>query len=202
MVFIVGLGPGHVDYILPKAIKVMEQSDVLVGFKRAIESLDFLLTKKEIKNSLEQIILFLKENMDKDIALVASGDPNFYGITEFIKKNYHGEFIVIPGISSYQYLMSKINESWQGAYLSSVHGREVDFISAVRAYEKSIWLTDKERNPRFLCNLLIENSINCELTIGENLSYENEKITAGYPNQLVKDDYSNLSVVFINKKLE
>lgn len=202
MVYIVGLGPGHRDYILPVAIKIMEESDVILGFKRALETLTFIDNKKEVRNSLEDILKYIKENQHKTIALVASGDPNFYGITDYINRNYKGDIEVIPGISSYQYLMGKLNKSWQQAYLSSVHGREEAFITKVKEYEKSIWLTDKERNPKVLCTLLVVSNINCEVAIGENLSYEDEKISIGDPKDLMNNEYSNLSVVFINKKTE
>ena len=199
MVYIVGLGPGHRDYILPKAIEVMKNCDLILGFKRALESLDFIDNKKEAKATLKDIMETLEKNSNKAIALVASGDPNFYGITDYINRNYSGEVQVIPGISSYQYLMSKINKSWQNAYLSSVHGREEDFVTKVREYKKSIWLTDKERNPKALCKLLIENEVSCEVVVGENLSYENEKITIGCPKDVIEDDYSNLSVIYIER---
>ena len=42
MVKILGLGPGHEDYIIPKVIKELEKSDYIVGFERAISSLKFL----------------------------------------------------------------------------------------------------------------------------------------------------------------
>lgn len=199
MVYIVGLGPGHKDYILPKAIEVMKNCDLILGFKRALESLDFIDNKKEAKATLKDIMETLEKNSNKAIALVASGDPNFYGITDYLNRNYSGEVQVIPGISSYQYLMSKINRSWQNAYLSSVHGREEDFVTKVREYKKSIWLTDKERNPKALCKLLIENEVSCEVVVGENLSYENEKITIGCPKDVIEDDYSNLSVIYIER---
>ncbi len=196
MVYIVGLGPGHRDYILPKAIEVMKNCDLILGFRRALESLEFIDNKKEAKATLMET---LEKNSNKTIALVASGDPNFYGITDYINRNYSGEVQVIPGISSYQYLMSKINKSWQNAYLSSVHGREEDFVTKVREYKKSIWLTDKERNPKALCKLLIENQVSCEVVVGENLSYENEKITMGCPKDIIEDDYYNLSVIYIER---
>lgn len=197
MVYIVGLGPGHKDYILPKAIEVMKNCDLILGFKRALESLDFIDNEKEAKTTLKDIIEVLEENPNKNIAVVASGDPNFYGITDFINRSYQGEVQVIPGISSYQYLMGRINRSWQGAYLSSVHGRNEDFISKVREYKKSIWLTDKERNPKELSRLLIESKIECQIVVGENLSYEDEKITQGSPNEVFQGSYSSLAIVFI-----
>ena len=36
MVYIVGLGPGNKDYILPKAIDVLNKSDEIIGFRRLI----------------------------------------------------------------------------------------------------------------------------------------------------------------------
>ena len=40
MIYIVGLGPGHEDYILPKAIKTLAKCHIVVGFKRALDSLN------------------------------------------------------------------------------------------------------------------------------------------------------------------
>ena len=98
MIYIVGLGPGHRDYIMPKALEIMKKSDIIIGFKRAIESLDFIDNKKFYINKLSDIDQFIddKENENKDalineqkinknISIVASGDPTFYGITNYIK---------------------------------------------------------------------------------------------------------------------
>lgn len=40
MVYIVGLGPGNKDYILPKAIDTLKKSNVIIGFSRLINDLD------------------------------------------------------------------------------------------------------------------------------------------------------------------
>ena len=46
MIYIVGLGPGHKDYIMPKALETMKKSDIIIGFKRAIDSLILLIIRK------------------------------------------------------------------------------------------------------------------------------------------------------------
>ncbi|SQB32326.1 precorrin-6y C5,15-methyltransferase subunit CbiE [Clostridium sporogenes] len=46
-VYIVGLGPGHKDYMLQGAINNLEKVDIIIGFKRAIESLDFIKNNKK-----------------------------------------------------------------------------------------------------------------------------------------------------------
>ncbi|AVQ38044.1 precorrin-6y C5,15-methyltransferase (decarboxylating) subunit CbiE [Clostridium sporogenes] len=196
-IYIVGLGPGHKDYMLSGAINNLEKVDIIIGFKRAIESLDFIKNNKKIVNKLSEILDYIKENRDKSISIVASGDPCFYGISNYIKNNYGGKIEIIPGISSYQYMMAKINESWQNSFLGSLHGREEEFIEKVKSYEKSIWLTDINNSPDKLCKRLIENNIKAEVIVGENLSYSDEKIIKGKLEELENMSFGELTVVYV-----
>ncbi|AMN35712.1 precorrin-6y C5,15-methyltransferase (decarboxylating) subunit CbiE [Clostridium perfringens] len=203
MVKILGLGPGHEDYIIPKVIKELEKSDYIVGFERAISSLKFLnsINDERFKRvkGLKEIIEFLNENKEKRISIVASGDPTFYGITNYICKNYEGEVSIVPGISSFQYLTCRVNKTWNDAFVGSMHGREENFIEVVKENKLSIWLTDKKNTPSELSKRLIENSIECTIYVGENLSYENENITIGNPREICEKDYGDLSVIIIER---
>ncbi|MBU5590561.1 precorrin-6y C5,15-methyltransferase (decarboxylating) subunit CbiE [Clostridium sp. MSJ-4] len=197
MLYIVGIGPGHKDYILPKAVEILSNSDFIVGFNRALKSIDFVSVKKIPIKSIEEVLSIAKENEDMKISVIASGDPCFYGISDFINRNYKGNVEVIPGISSFQYLSSKINKSWSFAYLGSVHGREEDFLNKVKENRISFWLTDRNNSPGYLCEKLLENKIKAKIYIGENLSYEDETITIDLNYNLIHKDFSSLSVVAI-----
>ena len=203
MVKILGLGPGHEDYIIPKVIKELEKSDYIVGFERAISSLKFLnsINDERFKRvkGLKEIIEFLNENKEKRISIVASGDPTFYGITNYICTNYEGEVSSVPGISSFQYLTCRVNKTWNDAFVGSMHGREENFIEVVKENKLSIWLTDKKNTPSELSKRLIENSIECTIYVGENLSYEDENITIGNPREICEKDYGDLSVIIIER---
>ena len=212
MIYIVGLGPGHRDYIMPKALEIMKKSDIIIGFKRAIESLDFIDNKKFYINKLSDIDQFIddKENENKDalineqkinknISIVASGDPTFYGITNYIKSKTTLEIEVIPGLSSFQYLTCKLKMPWNNAYLGSLHGRSEEFIEQFNKNQLSIWLTDKENNPSVLCKILHEAKIKCKIVIGENLSYEDEIISEGIPKDFINKNCSSLSIFIVYK---
>lgn len=199
MLYIVGLGPGSKEYILPKATEVMENCDVVIGFKRAIDSLRFIKSYKKIVYSLKETVEYANENEDKNVAIVASGDPCFYGITDFINANYQGEVKIIPGISSFQYLMARINKSWQSSFVGSLHGREEDFIEKVKNSSVSIWLTDNKNSPQALCRKLSEENLKVKVYIGENLSYEDEKILQGEPEKFVNSSSSGLSVFVVER---
>jgi len=236
MIYIVGIGPGHKDYIVPKALEIMKKSDIIIGFKRAIDSLEFIDNKKIYINKLSDIDEFIcgevcsevcseacddehdevpdevrdEENQDMDISIskmdkennisiVASGDPTFYGITNYIKSKTGLEIEVVPGISSFQYLTCKLNLPWNNAYLGSLHGRREEFLDKINNYELSIWLTDKDNNPARLSEILHEAKINCKIIIGENLSYEDEIISCGSPEEFLNATFSPLSIFIVQK---
>lgn len=202
MLYIVGMGPGSREYILPKAMAILENSDVIIGFSRLIKELDFLKKKVVKVDSLGEIIEFINEyGKENTMSIVASGDPTFFGISEYINKNFIGNVEVIPGLSSFQYLTSKINKSWNNAYTGSIHGRETNFIEKVLIYPLSIWLTDNKNNSAILCKLLYENKINCKVIIGENLSYENERVLHGVPEEFLDEEISNMSILVVERNI-
>lgn len=201
MLYIVGLGPGNKDYILPKAIDTLKKSDVIIGFKRLINDLNFIDTNKIVINSLRETLDYIQQNGQENIiSLVASGDPTFFAISEYIKKNYPGNIVVIPGISSFQYLTAKFNKSWSYAFTGSVHARNEDFIEKVKEHKLSIWLTDNKNNSAFLCKLLNENNIECTVIIGEHLSYENERILQGKPIEFINEKVSDMAILIVEKE--
>lgn len=206
MIYIVGLGPGHQDYIMPKALEIMKKSNIIIGFKRALDSLDFIDNKKVYINKLSDLDKFIfndkntyseNENFQENISIVASGDPTFYGITNYVKNKSALNFEIIPGISSFQYLTCKAKVPWNNGFLGSLHGRSEEFLKQVNNNKLSIWLTDKENNPAVLCEKLSSSEINCRVIIGENLSYEDEIISEGNPKEFIDKDFSSLSVLIV-----
>lgn len=201
-VFIVGIGPGSQEYILPRAVSAMEQSDVVIGFERAVDSLNFIKKNKIKVKKLGQILDIIEQGEYRNISIAASGDPLYYGITEYLKKNYRGNIDIIPGISSFQYMMAKIKLSWQGAFLGSLHGREDDFSSIVKENGVSIWFTDNVHSPDYMCRVLADSSVDVKMYVGENLSYEDERITWGNIDEMRNRKFSGLSVVVIENRGE
>lgn len=221
MIYVVGIGPGHRDYMLSKAVNIMKKCDFIIGFKRAVDSLYFIDVPKKYMKKLSDLDEYISEDkIEKlefcsnkvenkesnkscgNVAIIASGDPTFYGITNYIKNRTQKEIEVIPGISSFQYLTSKIKLPWSNAYLGSLHGKKDEFIDKVQEHEISIWLTDKENNPASLCRILCEKNIECSVVIGENLSYDDEVINQGTPYEFKDKEFSNLNIFIVHRKIE
>lgn len=148
-------------------------------------------------NRVEDIINYI--NIHNDLLLLASGDPNFYGIVDFLKKK--GVLInkVLPGLSSFQYMMSKLEKSWQGASFLSLHGRD-EGLEKVKKSELTIILTDKENSPSIISRNLKILGVKGIMYIGFNLSYDDEKIIKINIGQEV-EDISTLAVVVIENEM-
>ena len=81
-----------------------------------------------------------------------------------------------------------------------MHGREQDFERTVQNNELTIWLTDKINSPKTLCERLVGLNDEYYVYVGENLSYEDEIIREGVPQDLIEYDYSTLSIVVIERR--
>lgn len=180
---IIGLGPGHPDYILPIAKREIEAAEVILCGVRHAESFDIsgkqmLFIGKGTPLS-ELMAEIAKVYRTKKTALVVSGDTGFYSMLSYTKKVIPEKDIVcIPGISSLQYLFAKLGETWQDARLMSLHGRNQDLATAVKENGKLGILTDKSNNTAFIANTLAAaGRTNSTIYVGEELSYPNEKIT-------------------------
>ena len=159
---IIGLGPGNKDYILPIATKEIKNSDVIIGAKRNIDSLNIF--DKEvliIKSNLEEVIDYLNKNKNnKKISVVVSGDTGFYSLLRFIKRYISlDELNIIPGISSMQYMFAKIGQTYEDAILISLHGRNNDFVEKAKKYKLVGILTDKTWTSSLIAKTLKDNNI-------------------------------------------
>ncbi len=199
---ILGLGPGNKDYILPVTLKKIQNSDVIIGAKRNIDSLNFV--NKEViilKSNLDEIINYINKNKsNKKISIVVSGDTGFYSLLRFVKKHVPlEELTIIPGISSMQYLFAKIGHTYEDAHLTSLHGRNNDFIQKVKEYDLVGILTDNVWTPASIAKSLVKNNIiNKYIYVGEKLSYEDEKITKMTIEEATKYETDNINIVIIS----
>lgn len=205
---VLGLGPGNLDYALPIVLREIEKSDVIIGGIRHIESLGKCAENKEycyINADLQRILDFIEQNRNKKISLILSGDTGFYSMLTFMKKHFRAdELNVIPGISSIQYMFAKISEYWNDAFISSVHGREVNYIEKLREFKKIGLLTDKKNTPQKIAEALVEAGMEeAIIFVGENLSYENEKITKMKAREMMKIEKEfemNVAVIYWTEK--
>ena len=206
-VYIIGIGPGTEDYLLPVARKEIESSDCLIGGRRALRLFQPLHKEERLlEGNFEQAIPFLlKEREEKRIAVLVSGDPGLYSflgtISQVLKKE---DYAVIPGVSTLQIAFAKIGERWEDATLLSLHGRKMDDLAArVQSSKKSFLFTDPGFPPEKIASHLLEKGVeNRRAIVMENLTYPDERIVDTDLKSLSGMEGFGLCVMIIKKERE
>jgi cobalt-precorrin-7 (C5)-methyltransferase len=206
-VYIIGIGPGTEDYLLPIARKEIETSDCLIGGRRALRLFQPLYKEERLlEGNFEQVIPFLlKEREKKKIAVLVSGDPGLYSflgtISQVLKKE---DYAVIPGVSTVQIAFARIGERWEDATLLSLHGRKTDDLAArVESSKKTFLFTDPGFPPEKIASYLLENGVeNRRAIVMENLAYPDERIVDTDLKSLSGMEGFGLCVMIIKKEQE
>lgn len=195
---VVGLGPGNIKYLSNAGINCIKEAEIVIGSTRQLSDLKTIISEKQeiyILGKLTELIGYLKENIERKITVIVSGDTGYYSLVPYLSKNLSKDILnIIPNISSYQYLFSRIGENWQNFRLASVHGREFDYIKNIDDEDIAglVLLTDDIQNPYEVSKKIYNSGVrNLTVIVGENLSYDNEKITI-----LKIEDYEKLNRKF------
>lgn len=187
MIRIVGIGPGNVKYMTFEAVNIIKNSKCIVAFERAASDAAKLNDKIIEVNRLCEVEETIEKN--KDVDILASGDPCFFGITDYLTRNKICIDEIVPGLSSFQYMMCKLKKSWQGAELISLHGRNADIQNMVLNKNVYVFLTDKTNTPSYISKKLYGIGVKGKIYAGFNLSYEDEIII----EKNIGDDIFNVS---------
>jgi len=180
-VYIIGMGPGTADYLLPAATKELERADCLIGSKRLLSLLPYKDKKMiRLKCRTDEAVSYIKKNREAErIAVLVTGDPGLYSFLLPIRKAFkEDEYTVIPGISSMQLAFARIGDSWQDAKIISVHGRSKGNLAAeVKANDKVFLFTDAKFPPDKIAGYLLENGVKKRrAVVFEELTYPTERI--------------------------
>lgn len=198
MINIIGLGPGNIGYCTKLGEKLIYNSEILIGGKRNLDSVnDFEGTKIELGSNLKEIVDYLKSNKDKNISIIASGDPSIYGIGKYLSKNIDNKNLnIVSGISSMQYIFSRIHTDMNDLYITSSHGKIPNF-DYILQHEKVCMVTDNKIGPNEIAKEILQRNLKKIMVVGENLSYENERITTAPPEEILKIEKFDMNVVVI-----
>jgi len=180
-VFVLGVGPGSPEYIVPVIHRKVQECNVLFGAKRHLEI--FACWNKQqfsLGFDLRETIRLIGEmRAEKQIGILVSGDPGLYSfLTTLLNHFDRNDLEVYPGISSLQYLFARGVLPWQDARIVSLHGRRIeDLAELVRKESKLAFLVDNKFPVGEIVRFLVDSGITGKrVLVGENLSYRKEKI--------------------------
>lgn len=140
MVHIIGAGPGDIELITVKAMKLLQKTNVIIYAGSLInhEILKYASSDCELYNSssmtLDEVIeiINLANNKNKDIVRLHSGDPSIFGAIREqidIMDKLNIKYEIIPGVSSFCAAAAVLNKEYtlpnvsQTVILTRMEGR-------------------------------------------------------------------------------
>ncbi|POT59534.1 cobalt-precorrin-7 (C(5))-methyltransferase [Citrobacter amalonaticus] len=201
MLTVVGMGPAGLHLMTPAARDAVENADALVGGKRHLAQFPaFCGEKFALGANIPELLAWIESRQDKNVVIVASGDPLFYGIGTRMVAHFGLERVrIIPGISAVQYLCAQAGIDMNEMWLTSSHGRSVNFDELAR-HNKVAMVTDGQCGPKEIAAQLVARGKGYRwMVIGENLAMENERLH-WLPVSEVGAEYEMNAVVILDER--
>ncbi len=195
-VIIAGAGPGSKSCLTEEVKEAIDNSEVLIGSKRLVEEYTDKKTFSAV--TAKDIIDIIDNENANNYVVLMSGDTGFYSgakkLAEVLAGKY--EYSIMAGVSSVIYLAAKIGKSWENAAFVSLHGKKQSYIPVVLQNELTYFLT--QGNVSQICQELYRAGLGqAHIWIGENLSYDNEKITNGNVSEFTEYISEGLTVLAV-----
>lgn len=109
-VYVVGMGPGEEEMMTLQALRILEESEVLIGYQVYLRLLGEKFQEKELlstpmRQEVERCrMAFEKAREGKKVSLICSGDAGIYGMAclmyELLPEYPDCDVTVIPGVTA------------------------------------------------------------------------------------------------------
>ncbi len=183
-IYLIGLGMGNTGCMTVAAKEALAKCDAVFGAERLLEGIS--CQRKYAMYLADDIIPVLEKERITTAAVVFSGDTGFYSgakkmVESLSKWQPDIDMHVLPGISSFSYLASKLGESYDDASLCSIHGKNsekdiIALIDKVKHKEKTFVLLSGASDVQKVAEELLHSGVEGKICLGSNLSYDNEEI--------------------------
>jgi precorrin-6Y C5,15-methyltransferase (decarboxylating) len=202
---IIGIGPDGISGLSIRSRDLLTSADLVFGSEAALRLLPEIAADRVIIGSdLPAVIERLRSSMGSQrIAIVASGDPLFYGTARYLCDKIGADnFEVVPHVSSMQLAFARIKETWEEAYLTDVSTRPLDdVLDRVRTVETAGLFTTETIHPARIARELLARGIDYFTAyVCENLGGKDERITRGELTDIREMKFDPLNILILKRK--
>ena len=145
-----------------------------------------------------------------DVAILASGDPLFYGIGRSLIDRFGPERLTIrPALSALQLACARFRVPWDDLALLSAHGRASDNLPGrILRHQRAMLLTDGRNSPDRVAAELLAALTDCgdaerigalRIRVAENLGLEDERLTSGDLAAIAGRSFGPLNMMLIEQ---
>ncbi|MDH5298737.1 MAG: precorrin-6y C5,15-methyltransferase (decarboxylating) subunit CbiE [Desulfobulbaceae bacterium] len=145
-----------------------------------------------------------------EVAVLASGDPLFFGIGRTLGERFGAERLVVhPALSSLQVACARFKEPWDDAKVVSLHGRDGQGLAArIMPHHKVFCFTDRQNSPDRVARALLdaceamgdeELAAHYRVWVAENLGGADERLSQGSLAEIAARTFDDLNVMLLKR---
>ncbi|MBQ0041912.1 MAG: precorrin-6A reductase [Lachnospiraceae bacterium] len=190
-VVLAGIGPGNERLMTEEVKSEISEADIIFGATRMVEAVES--KAKKYPYYLREDIIPVIENESagsyKDIKAVVlfSGDSGFYSgsrkMYEALIQKSEWDVRIMPGVSSISLLCARLGTDWNDGNIVSLHGVDStqwipEILDSVRYNRKTFFICSGVKDINLLGEVLYDEGIDCQIHLGYQLSYPDEKVLA------------------------
>ncbi len=210
-ILIFGVSGGRIE---AKYLRRIEKCAAVVASKRHHD----LLGKREIHkipiSPMEEMIFSLAVALKEgDVAVLASGDPLFFGIGRTLIDRFGPERVqIFPALSAAQLACTRFKLPWDDLSIISLHGRSLEALAGrILSQPKVLLFTDQHNSPNHIAKellLLLEEHQdyvrmeNIRIRVAENLGRPDERLYSGSLEETAEEKFSPLNIMLIEQVSE
>ena len=193
-IVVIGVGSGP---ITAGVQTLLDDAELVAGARRHLLGLGVdperaLTFGGDLSEALERI-----NEADGMVAVLASGDPGFFGIVRLLAERFGNEDLhVLPEISPVSEAFAWAGLPWDDAVVVSAHGREPRrAVNVCRAYPKAAVLTSPDFGPAELAEAL--NGLDRTFIVAERLGDPDERFFEGDAAAVASEEWDDPNLVVV-----
>ena len=176
---------------------MQDNAELVVGGRRhlldfGVEAERALALQGDLSEALDRI-----EKTEGSVAVLASGDPGFYGIVRVLAERFGPEkLLVLPALSAVSETFARAGIPWDDALVVSAHGRDPRrTVNVCRAHPKVAVLTSPAFGPAELAGAL-EGLGRC-FVVAERLGEPDERMYEGDAARVMQMSWKDPNTVVV-----
>ncbi len=195
-----GGGSGQTAYLLPAVKAELEQADFVIASQRFLKLVQgkHTIPLTRLYEQIEQLPTLLEQG---SVAIVVSGDPLLYSLCRTIQTRLpEVPMRILPGISALQLLGAAFGITMEHAAILSLHGRDctAGTIAYTAATHETVFLfCSQTQGPREIAKAMLEYHVEAEIFVGADLTYPEEKLYHGKPEDILTQENPKLCVAAV-----
>jgi precorrin-6Y C5,15-methyltransferase (decarboxylating) len=204
-VHIIGVGGDGLAGLTARARDLLLSAEVVFGSDNVLLLLpEVKAQRRQLGPDLQEAVAALSAHLGrKRLAIVAGGDPLFYGVARYLCDKLGKErFEVLPHVSSMQLAFARVKESWEEAFLTNLQTHALETVlDRIRVAEVVGLFTSEAEGPQEVARQLLARGLDYfRAYVCENLGGPDERVTQGELAEIQEMEFAPLNVVILKRK--